>query len=187
MPQKKNADSLELIRGKSGRIFGRCAGMQMTLKGIPSTYNKDLQEDKEPLFDVCDTLRGLLQVATGTLLTLKIHKDKMLAALSPDMLATDLAYYLVRKGVPFREAHSLSGEAVQAAETKGCLLNELTLNDLKQISPLFEEDVNEVWDYEHSVEQYSAEGGTAKSSVEGQIYKLQQWMDYYGENQLTAE
>lgn len=187
MPQKKNADSLELIRGKSGRIFGRCAGMQMTLKGIPSTYNKDLQEDKEPLFDVCDTLRGLLQVATGTLLTLKIHKDKMLAALSPDMLATDLAYYLVRKGVPFREAHSLSGEAVQAAETKGCLLNELTLNDLRQISPLFEEDVNEVWDYEHSVEQYSAEGGTAKSSVEGQIYKLQQWMDYYGENQLTAE
>ncbi|RMX41987.1 hypothetical protein pdam_00001312 [Pocillopora damicornis] len=144
-------------------------------------------EDKEPLFDVCDTLRGLLQVATGTLLTLKIHKDKMLAALSPDMLATDLAYYLVRKGVPFREAHSLSGEAVQAAETKGCLLNQLTLNDLKQISPLFEEDVNEVWDYEHSVEQYSAEGGTAKSSVEGQIYKLQQWMDYYGENQLTAE
>ncbi|CAH3149816.1 unnamed protein product [Pocillopora meandrina] len=187
MPQKKNADSLELIRGKSGRIFGRCAGMQMTLKGIPSTYNKDLQEDKEPLFDVCDTLRGLLQVATGTLLTLKIHKDKMLAALSPDMLATDLAYYLVRKGVPFREAHRLSGEVVQAAETKGCLLNELTLNDLKQISPLFEEDVNEVWDYEHSVEQYSAEGGTAKSSVEGQIYKLQQWMDYYGENQLTAE
>lgn len=187
MPQKKNADSLELIRGKSGRIFGRCAGVQMTLKGIPSTYNKDLQEDKEPLFDVCDTLRGLLQVATGTLLTLKIHKDKMLAALSPDMLATDLAYYLVRKGVPFREAHSLSGETVQVAETKGCLLNELTLDDLKQVSPLFDKDVNEVWDYEHSVEQYSAEGGTGKSSVAGQINKLQQWMDYYGENQLTAE
>ncbi|XP_022793039.1 argininosuccinate lyase-like [Stylophora pistillata] len=187
MPQKKNADSLELIRGKSGRIFGRCAGVQMTLKGIPSTYNKDLQEDKEPLFDVCDTLRGLLQVATGTLLTLKIHKDKMLAALSPDMLATDLAYYLVRKGVPFREAHSLSGETVQVAETKGCLLNELTLDDLKKVSPLFDKDVNEVWDYEHSVEQYSAEGGTGKSSVGGQINKLQQWMDYYGENQLTAE
>lgn len=187
MPQKKNADSLELIRGKSGRIFGRCAGMQMTLKGIPSTYNKDLQEDKEPLFDVCDTLRGLLQVATGTLLTLKIHKDKMLAALSPDMLATDLAYYLVRKGVPFREAHCLSGETVQVAEAKGCLLNELTLDDLKKVSPLFDKDVNEVWDYEHSVEQYSAEGGTGKSSVGGQINKLQQWMDYYGENQLTAE
>lgn len=186
MPQKKNADSLELIRGKSGRVFGRCAGMQMTLKGIPSTYNKDLQEDKEPLFDVCDTLRGLLQVATGTLITLQVHKDNMLAALSPDMLATDLAYYLARKGVPFREAHGLSGAAVHVAETKGCPLNELTLEDLKQVSALFDEDVSKVWDYEHSVEQYSAEGGTAKSSVEKQINKLQEWLDYYGDNKLTA-
>lgn len=186
MPQKKNADSLELIRGKAGRIFGRCAGMQMTLKGIPSTYNKDLQEDKEPLFDVCDTLRGILQVATGTLITLKVHKENMLAALSPDMLATDLAYYLAKKGVPFREAHGLSGAAVHAAETKGCPLNELTVEDLKEVSPLFEEDVSEVWDYEHSVEQYTAEGGTAKSSVEEQINKLQDWLDYYGTNELPV-
>jgi len=186
MPQKKNADSLELIRGKAGRIFGRCAGMQMTLKGIPSTYNKDLQEDKEPLFDVCDTLRGLLQVATGTLITLQVHRDNMLAALSPDMLATDLAYYLARKGVPFREAHGLSGAAVQAAENKGCPLNQLTVEDLKEVSPLFEEDVSDVWDYEHSVEQYTAEGGTAKSSVQGQINKLQEWLDYYGENELPV-
>ncbi|XP_067038735.1 argininosuccinate lyase-like [Acropora muricata] len=182
MPQKKNADSLELIRGKAGRIFGRFAGMQMTLKGIPSSYNKDLQEDKEPLFDVCDTLQGLLKVATGTLITLLLHKDNMAAALSPDMLATDLAYYLARKGVPFREAHSLSGTAVQAAENKSCSLNMLTVEDLKEISPLFEADVTYVWDYEHSVEQYVAEGGTAKSSVQDQINKLQEWLNCYRES-----
>ncbi|KAJ7392597.1 hypothetical protein OS493_010248 [Desmophyllum pertusum] len=200
MPQKKNADSLELIRGKSDEyLVGDADDLEATIgdmidesvivnfranrfvvikQGIPSTYNKDLQEDKEPLFDVCDTLRGLLQVATGTLITLQVHKEKMLAALSPDMLATDLAYYLARKGVPFRDAHSLSGAAVHAAETKGCPLNELTTGDLKAISPLFEEDASEVWDYEHSVEQYSAEGGTAKSSVHEQINKLQEWLDY---------
>jgi len=182
MPQKKNADSLELIRGKAGRIFGRFAGMQMTLKGIPSSYNKDLQEDKEPLFDVCDTLQGLLKVSTGTLITLLLHKDNMVAALSPDMLATDLAYYLARKGVPFREAHSLSGTAVQAAENKSCPLNMLTVEDLKEISPLFEADVTYVWDYEHSVEQYVAEGGTAKSSVQDQINKLQEWLNCYRES-----
>lgn len=186
MPQKKNADSLELIRGKAGRIFGQFAGMQMTLKGIPSTYNKDLQEDKEPLFDVCDTLHGLLKVASGTLLTLQLHKDKMSAALSSDMLATDLAYYLVRKGVPFREAHGLSGIATQAAEDKGCPLNALSVQDLKEISLLFDADVSEVWDYEHSVEQYTAEGGTAKSSVEQQINKLQEWLDYYRESDLPV-
>lgn len=125
-------------------------------------------------------------MATGTLITLQVHKDNMLAALSPDMLATDLAYYLARKGVPFREAHGLSGAAVHVAESKGCPLNELTLEDLKKVSALFEEDVSKVWDYEHSVEQYSAEGGTAKSSVEKQINKLQEWLDYYGENELSA-
>lgn len=99
MPQKKNPDSLELLRGKSGRIFGHMAGFMMTLKGIPSTYNKDLQEDKEPLFDAVDSVSRSLQVATGVLSTMQIFPDKMRAALTPDMLATDLADYLVRKGV----------------------------------------------------------------------------------------
>ncbi|XP_015752008.1 PREDICTED: argininosuccinate lyase-like [Acropora digitifera] len=171
MPQKKNADSLELIRGKAGRIFGRLAGMQMTLKGIPSSYNKDLQVGHFYRFWNCQ----FSQIS-------KLHKDNMVAALSPDMLATDLAYYLARKGVPFREAHSLSGSAVQAAENKSCPLNMLTVEDLKEISPLFEADVTYVWDYEHSVEQYVAEGGTAKSSVQDQINKLQEWLNCYRES-----
>jgi argininosuccinate lyase len=99
MPQKKNPDSLELLRGKSGRLFGQMAGFMMTLKGIPSTYNKDLQEDKEPLFDAVDSITRCLQIATGVISTLEINAEKMRAALTPDMLATDLADYLVRKGV----------------------------------------------------------------------------------------
>lgn len=99
MPQKKNPDSLELLRGKSGRVFGQMSGLMMTIKGIPSTYNKDLQEDKEPLFDAVDTVSRSLQIANGVLATMNIFPEKMRAALTPDMLATDLAEYLVRKGV----------------------------------------------------------------------------------------
>ncbi|KFP78323.1 Argininosuccinate lyase, partial [Acanthisitta chloris] len=102
MPQKKNPDSLELIRSKAGRVFGRLAAILMVLKGLPSTYNKDLQEDKEAVFDVIDTLNAVLQVATGVISTLQINKENMQRALSPEMLATDLALYLVRKGVSIR-------------------------------------------------------------------------------------
>nr|KAF6439773.1 argininosuccinate lyase [Rousettus aegyptiacus] len=169
MPQKKNPDSLELIRSKAGRVFGRCAGLLMTLKGLPSTYNKDLQEDKEAVFEVSDTMSAVLQVATGVISTLQIHPENMARALSPDMLATDLAYYLVRKGMPFRQAHEASGKAVFMAETKGVTLNQLSLQELQTISPLFSDDVSHVWDYGHSVEQYAALGGTARSSVDWQI------------------
>ncbi|XP_063059133.1 argininosuccinate lyase [Engraulis encrasicolus] len=177
MPQKKNADSLELIRSKAGRVFGRCAGFLMTLKGLPSTYNKDLQEDKEAMFDVYDTVEAVLQIATGVMATLKVNSGQMKAALSPDMLATDLAYYLVRKGVPFRQAHGCSGKAVALAEAKNVQLNELTLEDLHTASPLFESDVSSVWDYSSSVEQYSAMGGTAKSSVLTQIQHMSTWLE----------
>uniref|UniRef100_A0A8C0DNI6 Argininosuccinate lyase n=1 Tax=Balaenoptera musculus TaxID=9771 RepID=A0A8C0DNI6_BALMU len=169
MPQKKNPDSLELIRSKAGRVFGRCAGLLMTLKGLPSTYNKDLQEDKEAVFEVSNTMSAVLQVATGVISTLQIHRENMARALSPDMLATDLAYYLVRKGMPFRQAHEASGKAVFMAETKGVALNQLSLQELQTISPLFSGDVSHVWDYGHSVEQYAALGGTARSSVDWQI------------------
>ncbi|CAG2228029.1 ASL [Mytilus edulis] len=176
MPQKKNADSLELIRGKAGHMYGRCTGFMMTLKGVPSTYNKDLQEDKEAMFDVYDTLTGILQVATGVMSTLMIDKEKMKAALSPDMLATDIAYYLVRKGIPFREAHGQSGSCVALAEKKQCLLSELTLEDFKTVSEKFEDDILEVWNYENSVDQYSVYGGTGRSSVLQQINNIQQFL-----------
>uniref|UniRef100_A0A8C7V6L9 Argininosuccinate lyase n=1 Tax=Oncorhynchus mykiss TaxID=8022 RepID=A0A8C7V6L9_ONCMY len=176
MPQKKNADSLELIRSKAGRVFGRCAGFLMTLKGLPSTYNKDLQEDKEAMFDCFDTVHAVLQVTTGVVSTLKINPSVMEAALSPDMLATDLAYYLVRKGVPFRDAHGISGKAVFLAESKSIPLNQLTVEDLRTASPLFSSDVSAVWDYSSSVEQYSAPGGTAKSSVAAQVEHMRTWL-----------
>uniref|UniRef100_A0A3P9IQS7 Argininosuccinate lyase n=1 Tax=Oryzias latipes TaxID=8090 RepID=A0A3P9IQS7_ORYLA len=176
MPQKKNADSLELIRSKAGRVFGRCAGFMMTLKGLPSTYNKDLQEDKEAMFECFDTVQAVLQVTTGVMSTLKINQNVMEAALSPDMLATDLAYYLVRKGIPFREAHGLSGKAVFKAESKNIALNQLTAEDLSDVSPLFGSDVSSVWDYSSSVEQYSAPGGTAKTSVVAQVEHLRNWL-----------
>lgn len=155
MPQKKNADSLELIRGKSGRLFGKLAGFMMTVKGLPTSYNKDLQEDKENFLDSFDTVNYLIRIATGVIETLEINERKMYEALSVDLLATDLAYYLVRKGVidlykklnkiillvkclknfqiPFRKAHSLSGQCVSAAEKNNCNLNNLTLDQLKEI------------------------------------------------------
>ncbi|KAL4605012.1 argininosuccinate lyase [Arapaima gigas] len=179
MPQKKNADSLELIRSKAGRAFGRCAGLLMTLKGLPSTYNRDLQEDKEGMFDCYDTVHAVLQVATGVMSTLMIHPKVMERVLSPDMLATDLAYYLVRKGVPFREAHGCSGKAVLLAESKNIPLNQLTVEDLRKVSPLFDNDVSAVWNYAGSVEQYSATGGTSKSSVTAQIQHLRDWLKTY--------
>ncbi|XP_049599610.1 argininosuccinate lyase isoform X1 [Syngnathus scovelli] len=176
MPQKKNGDSLELIRSKAGRIFGRCTGFMMTLKGLPSTYNKDLQEDKEAMFDCYDSILAVLQVTAGVISTLKIDAGAMQAALSADMLATDLAYYLVRKGVAFREAHALAGKVVFTAESKKVPLNQLAREDLKAISPLLEGDVASVWDYESSVEQYSAPGGTAESSVRAQVEHLRAWV-----------
>ncbi|KGL93392.1 Argininosuccinate lyase, partial [Charadrius vociferus] len=174
MPQKKNPDSLELIRSKAGRVFGRLAAILMVLKGLPSTYNKDLQEDKEAVFDVVDTLNAVLQVATGVISTLQINKENMEKALSPEMLSTDLALYLVRKGMPFRQAHTASGKAVHLAESKGTTINNLSLDDLKSISPLFGSDVSQVFNVVNSVEQYTAMGGTAKSSVTTQIEQLRE-------------
>uniref|UniRef100_A0A8C3MPN4 Uncharacterized protein n=1 Tax=Geospiza parvula TaxID=87175 RepID=A0A8C3MPN4_GEOPR len=179
MPQKKNPDSLELIRSKAGRVCGfwGCPGLAailMVLKGLPSTYNKDLQEDKEAVFDVIDTLNAVLQVATGVISTLQINKESMERALSPEMLATDLAHYLVRKGMPFRQAHVASGKAVQLAETKGITVNHLSLEEMQNISPLFGSDVAQVFSVLSSVEQYTAAGGTAKSSVSAQIEQLRE-------------
>jgi argininosuccinate lyase len=172
MPQKKNSDSLELLRGKSGRIFGHLAGFMMTVKGLPSTYNKDLQESQEPLFDTMSQINACLQITTGVISTLTIHPEKMRKALGAEMLATDLADYLVRKGVPFRETHHISGQAVSLAERRGCGINELSVDDLKDLSSSFQKDVLDVFNFESSVEARSARGGTAKQSVLNQINQL---------------
>lgn len=176
MPQKKNADSLELLRGKSGRVTGNMSGLLTTLKGMPSSFNKDLQEDKEPLFDTVDTLDGSLQIACGVISTMVPQPQVMRLALTPSMLATDLAEYLVRKGVPFRETHHVAGAAVSMAELQGISLSELELDDLRRLHDAFEEDVHTIWDFEASVESRDVVGGTSKRAVLEQIDKLRSWL-----------
>jgi argininosuccinate lyase len=172
MPQKKNPDAAELLRGKAGRLVGGLTGLLVTLKGLPSSYDKDLQEDKEPLFDAVDTLGLAVPVAQGVLETLTIHPDRMRAALGDELLATDLADALVRGGVPFRQSHHLVGQVVRRAEELGCALRDVPLADLQAISPQFTAEMAGVWDFEHSVEQRAAAGGTARAAVIAQIAAL---------------
>ena len=176
MPQKKNPDSLELLRGKSGRVFGELSGFLMTMKGLPSTFNKDLQEDKEPLYDAVDTLRDSVQIASGVLATLTVNAEKMAASLVPEMLATDLAEYLVRKGIPFRETHHVAGAAVRLAEEKSMPLSGLTPADLRTLHPAFGDDVADVWNFERSVDQRDAAGGSSRRAVLAQIDELRAWL-----------
>jgi len=172
MPQKKNPDSLELLRGKSGRAIGGMVGLMVSVKGIPSTYNKDLQESSEAMFDMVRTVGDSVQIATGVLSTLAVRPERMKAALTPDMLATDLADYLVRKGVPFRRTHHISGQVVALAEKEGVPMDKLSFAQLKEVCEDFGEDVMESFDYQKSVEMRSAAGGTAMSSVREQIEEL---------------
>lgn len=177
MPQKKNPDSLELLRGKSGRVFGYMAGLMMSVKGLPSTYNKDLQESFEPMLDGVKTTADSIQIATGVLSTLTIFPDKMKAALTPDMLATDLADYLVRKGVPFRETHHISGRVVALAEMEQKPMDTLSLQQLQGVDKRFSEDVMEAFNYESSVEKRTVLGGTSRKSVEEQITRIQNLLE----------
>jgi len=169
MPQKKNPDSLELLRGKVGRMVGHLVALLTTLKGLPSTYNKDLQEDKEPLFDALDTLKLALPVAAGVVRTLKVNAQAMAAVLDDAMLATDLADYLVRRGVPFRQSHELVGRAVRRAEALGLPLHELPLVEFQAISKAFDADLYVVFDHRRSVEARDSYGGTATAAVRQQI------------------
>mmetsp|Transcript_63791 Transcript_63791/g.94754 ORF Transcript_63791/g.94754 Transcript_63791/m.94754 type:complete len:441 (+) Transcript_63791:587-1909(+) len=171
MPQKKNPDALELLRGKAGIALGKAVGLTATLKGLPRAYNKDLQEDKVPLFEAVDTVKDCLAIATGVIVTMTPHPDNLMKALCPEMLATDLADYLVRKGVPFRETHHISGACVRLAEEKKVSIDTLTLEQLQGIDSRFEADVMNVWDYEVSVERKSSIGGTSKKTVLDQIEK----------------
>jgi len=172
MPQKRNPDSLELLRGKAGRLTGNLVSLLTTLKGLPAAYNKDLQEDKEPLFDSVDTLLVALPVAAGVLATMRIRPERMAAALGDELLATDLADTLVRRGVPFRQSHELAGLAVKRSEALGVALRELPLAEYQAISPQFGPDVAAVFDFEQSVEQRAVYGGTAHAAVLRQIEEL---------------
>ncbi|MCA9926122.1 MAG: argininosuccinate lyase [Anaerolineales bacterium] len=169
MPQKKNPDTLELTRGKSGRLLGNLMGMLTTLKGLPSTYDKDLQEDKEPVFDTFDTLTLTIPVMTGLIQTLTINHKRMANQLEPSLLATDLADYLVKRDVPFREAHGLVGQVVHLAENKKIRLTELTLTDLQTISPYFGADVISIFNFESALRNRGVPGGTSPDAVAAQL------------------
>ena len=169
MPQKKNPDTLELTRGKSGRLLGNLMGMLTTLKGLPSTYDKDLQEDKEPVFDTFDTLTLTIPVMTGLIQTLTINPKRMANQLEPSLLATDLADYLVKRDVPFREAHGLVGQVVHLAENKKIRLTELTLTDLQTISPYFGADVISIFNFESALRNRGVPGGTSPDAVAAQL------------------
>ena len=174
MPQKKNPDALELLRGKAGRILGNSTGFLCTLKGLPRAYNKDLQEDKEPLFDTASTVNDCLLIMLGVVSTMAPNRDRLRDMLVPEMLATDIAEYLVRKGLPFRETHHIAGAAVKLAESKNLPLDQLTVADLKTLHERFEDDVEKLWSYENSAESRDSIGGTSKARVLEQIKTIQE-------------
>ena len=169
MPQKKNPDSLELARGKSARLIGNLVTMLTLLKGLPSAYDKDLQEDKAPLFDAVDTLLLTLPVVAGAIRTARFNTERMLAALDDAMLATDIADELVRRGVPFREAHHVAGRLVREAETTGAMLRELPIASFVAAHPALAGDLSHLFDFAHSVATRDIPGGTAPNAVREQL------------------
>ena len=169
MPQKKNPDLFELVRAKSGILLGNLTGLMAVLKALPSAYDKDLQEDKLPLFSSYDTLVGSLNVLVLAVQSLKAHPEKMSASLDAGLMATDLADYLVAKGVPFREAHAAVGQVVRSAAEAGTQLDNLPLEVYTSISPQFCADVYNVFDPIQSVSKRNTTGGTAPEAVGEQI------------------
>jgi argininosuccinate lyase len=174
MPQKKNPDPLELTRGKAGTLTGYLTGLLATLKALPSAYDKDLQEDKPAVFAAADTLMVMLPVVAGAIETLTVRADRMQAALDANMLATDLADYLVVRGVPFREAHGMAGRAVRKAIELGISLDRLPFYEWKAISPLIEEDVSSVFDFGAAIDRRNVIGGTGRSAVQKQLEAAKQ-------------
>ena len=173
MPQKKNSDMAELVRGKTGRVYGDLMGTLTMLKGLPLAYNKDMQEDKESIFDAFDTVEQCLTVFTPMLASLKTRKDAMYQAAQKGFInATDLADYLTRKGMPFRTAYKLTGRLVADCVAKGQVLENIPLEYYQALSPLFGADVYEAIDLHTCVERRTSEGGTGRASVLSQIAYL---------------
>jgi argininosuccinate lyase len=175
MPQKKNPDVPELVRGKTGRVVGDLMALLVTMKGLPLAYNRDLQEDKEPLFDAVHTLRDCLEVLAGAVATLRVDVARMRAAAEdPMLLATDLAEILVREGVPFREAHEAVGRVVGHCVEKDLDLRSLSSEDLKAFHAAFPGSAAELLDLERSIEARSLTGGTARATVETALARAEE-------------
>jgi len=178
MPQKKNPDVAELVRGKTGRLYGNLTAALTTMKGLPLTYNSDMQEDKEPLFDTVDTLEAVLRVLPPMLGSLTFRAERMRdAAGAHYSTATDLADYLVRQGLPFREAHEVVGRAVRHAIARGRELGDLPLEELRQFSELIGRDVYASLTVEASLRARSVQGGTAPEAVRQQLAQVKAWLE----------
>jgi argininosuccinate lyase len=174
MPQKKNPDAWELIRGKSGRIVGALVSLLVTIKGLPSSYQRDLQEDKEPLFSAHDEALAMLRVAAGALRATKFNEERLrAAAANPALLATEAADYLVSRGVPFREAHEIVGRVIREAETRAKPITELPLEVLQQHSKVFDADFFSAITLDAAIRRKSVPGGTSLDAVRAALEKLQ--------------
>jgi argininosuccinate lyase len=186
MPQKKNPDVSELVRGKTGRVIGHLMAMLSTVKGLPLAYNKDLQEDKEGVFDMIDTVKFSLAVYAQLLRGMKVNKDVMFKAVSEDFSnATDLADYLVKKGLPFRQAHAVSGKAVHYCIEKKKWLEDMTMAEFKELSPLFEDDIKEEIRPENCVKNRNSLGGTSYRQVDAQLIAAEALME--AEQKVVSE
>lgn len=178
MPQKKNPDAMELIRGKSGRVFGNLISLLTIMKGLPLAYNKDMQEDKEAVFDTADTLMSCLKIAGTVLVSLRVDPDRTgQSLLRGYMNATELADYLVRKGMPFRKAHEVVGRVVQSAMRQNLQLTELSLETLKSHSDLVEKDVYEALSLERTLATKQVAGGTAHQQVKKALKEANRFLD----------
>ena len=170
MPQKKNADMCELIRGKAGRVCGDLITLLTMLKGLPLAYNKDMQEDKEAVFDAFDTVKACLNLAAPIISTLEVNRDKMLAAAKGGYInATDLADYLAKKGVPFRTAYKLTGRLVADCAERGAALEDLALEEFRAYSPVFESDLYDAISLEKCVERRTSAGGASSVNITAQL------------------
>ena len=184
MPQKKNSDMAELVRGKTGRVFGDLMALLTVLKGLPLAYNKDMQEDKESVFDAVDTVKMCLSVFAPMIRTMKFHRDNMYAAAQKGFLnATDLADYLTKKGMPFRTAYKLVGGMVADCIAKGKTLEDVTLDEYRAASELFDEDVYNEISLETCVGKRISAGSTGPESVKAQILSVEEFLqnekDFY--------
>lgn len=189
MPQKKNPDVPELVRGKTGRVYGNLMGLLTVLKSLPLAYNKDMQEDKEGMFDTVETLRGALQLFAPMIATMKVNSGQMREAVNKDFSnATDIADFLAGKGLPFRQAHEVIGKTVLYCIQQNKFLLDLTLEEFKQFSPLFDESIYEVLQPETVVNARNVYGGTATAQVSAAIGRAEerlaataQWAQEYAE------
>jgi len=167
MPQKKNPDIAELVRGKTGRVYGALTSMLTTMKGLPLAYNKDMQEDKEMAFDAFDTVENCIYLFTGMLATISFRKDVMAkSAMNGFTNATDAADYLVNKGVPFRDAHGIIGRMVLLCIEKNCSIEDLSMEEFKTLSPCFDEDIYNAVSLETCVNKRLTIGAPGKEAME---------------------